>query len=461
MKISKILITSTLVFGISQQVHAGGFALIEMSASGMGNAYAGAAAVADDGSTIWFNPAGMTRLKERSVTGAVHVLSAKTDYTDRGSYINPSLTGGTAVPGSLSGPNGEVDEIAVIPNMYYVHPISEDVVFGLGFNVPFGMTTEYEDDWVGRYHGLLSAVSTININPSMAYKFSPEVSFGVGVSFQHIEAELSNAIDSSAVCLNLTGGNTAACTASGLMTPGNSAGDSKGSLKGDDYSFGYNFGILYENEKGNRVGFSYRSAIDHNLEGDVDFTVDPNLQTLLNSLSPHPASGLFQDTGITAGIELPASASISAALQPSDRLEILMDVTWTEWKNFEELRIKFNNPVQPDSATPERWENVMRYSLGGNYQFNDKLVLRAGIALDQEAIPDEQHRTPRIPGNDRTWVAFGVGYEVSPRLHVDFGYSHLFVAGADIDHTDSNGYTIRGEFDASVDIFSTQINWTF
>ncbi len=467
MKISKLLIVSGLVFGFGQQAHAAGFALIENSASGMGNAYAGAAAVAEDGSTIWFNPAGMTRLKERSFIGAGHIISVKTKYADRGSSINPLFTGNTVTPGSLQGPDDSPSELAIVPNMYYVHPFTDDIVFGLGFTVPFGLTTEYEDDWVGRYHGLLSAVSTINLNPSMAYQFSPQVSFGVGINLQYIEAELSNAIDSSAVCLKLANGDLAFiannCAVNGLTSPGQSAADSKGSLKGDDFSFGYNFGILYETEKGSRLGFSYRSAVDHNLEGDVDFTVNPGLQNVLTSLAQanSPAGNLFQDTGIKAGIDMPASASVSAVFDPIDRLKILVDVTWTQWKNFEELRIKFDNVVQADSVTEERWENVMRYSIGANYQMNDKLVLRTGIALDQEAIPDAQHRTPRIPGNDRTWLSFGAGYQLSPRLYFDVGYAHLFVDDAVTDHTDSNGYTIRGEYEASVNIVSAQVNWTF
>jgi long-chain fatty acid transport protein len=103
----------------------------------------------------------------------------------------------------------------------------------------------------------------------------------------------------------------------------------------------------------------------------------------------------------------------------------------------------------------------MRYSLGLNYRYNSAWLLRAGIAYDEEPIPDAQHRTPRIPGNDRTWLAFGANYRYSPALSFDVGYAHLFVDDTPIDVSTATAGALVGEYDNSVDILSAQVNWKF
>ncbi len=454
------------LLGLAQQASASGFAIIEHSASGMGNAFAGAAAVAEDASTAWFNPAGLTKLSGPQLVVSGHIIAPKADYTDKGSSVNPALTGGV-VQGSLTGKNDDGGSLAFVPNLYYARPLSDKMTFGLAINAPFGLETDYDDNWVGRYHGLKSAIATVNINPSIGWQVNDKLSLGFGVSAQYVKADLTSAIDSSAVCLKAAQGDPtviATCGALGLATPSNAATDSLAELQTDNWAFGFNFGALFDVNDSTRLGFAYRSEIEQDTSGTADFTINPALQPVLDGVNAQLAAinkAQLVDSDITSTVSLPQSVSLSMTHQYDSKLQVLADITWTGWSSFDELRIKYDSG-QDDSVTTEAWDDVFRYSIGVNYKKDDKLTLRGGIALDQEAIPDAKHRTPRIPGNDRTWVSFGAGYKLSKTAQIDVGYSHLFVDETPVDHTDeSTGYTLRGTYDASVDIVSAQLTWNF
>lgn len=446
----RVAVVASLMSGIhSAQVSAAGFALIENSASGMGNAFAGGSAIADDASTVWFNPAGMTRLKGDRISVAGHIISTSADFTDQGSTL--------ALGGSIPGTEDDGGITSFVPNFYYVTELGGDAWFGLGITVPFGLSTEYDEGWIGRYGATTSEVSTVNFNPSFAFKHSDDLSIGIGLNLQYIEATLESHIDSVMTCLGIS---AASCAGLGLTTPGNLAQDSTQSLEGNDWNLGWNIGLLYDLDDKSRVGLAYRSSIDANLSGDVDFNIDPALQTLVNGL-PSPANALFSNTGINAGIELPAQLSVSYFRDVTSDFAIMADITWTEWSNFNALVVKFDNIVQSASITPENWEDSYRFAIGANYKTSDSLVLRAGLARDQTPIPSPEDRTARIPGDDRTWLSLGFGYNVDAETSIDVGFSHLFVSDTEINNVDAFGHTLTGKYDADVNILSVQGNFKF
>jgi long-chain fatty acid transport protein len=435
---NKALLFVTLMAAAWGQANAAGFALIEQGASGLGNAYAGAGAVAADASTVFFNPAGMMYLQGNQVAGAVHIIQTSSEFSGTGSL--PPALGGTPISG---GNGGDAGSTALVPNLFYSQQLANGFVVGLGISVPFGLKTEYDATWTGRYQAIESEVKTININPSIAYKAAPNLSVGVGVSAQRIEATLSQAVNQLGACVNGGGG--------GLCGALAGSPDALAEIEGDDWSFGYNFGLLYEVAPSTRIGFAYRSKIKQELEGDATFA---------GAHAAFAALGVLVPTNVKADVTLPESASLSLYHELDSNWALLADATWTRWNRFEELRIDFASN-QPDSVTIENWDNSMRYSLGLNYRYNSDWLLRAGIAFDEEAIPDDQHRTPRIPGNDRTWLAFGANYRYSPAITFDVGYAHLFVDDPGSNHTDLSGFNLTGAYDASVDILSAQVNWTF
>ena len=429
-------------------VYAAGFALIEHSASGMGNAYAGGAAIAGDASTVYFNPAGMTRLTRQQMSAAIHYIDIKFDFADDGST--------TAGGEPLTGADSDGGAVVVVPNVYYVRPLTPALVFGVGVNVPYGLETHYDDDWVGRYHAVKSELVTVNINPGLGWRVDDKLSVGGGISLQYAEATFSSVVDIGAFCTDL--GNVDDCDALFDFQP--QQDDGFGEQTGDSWGWGFNIGLIYALTDHSRLGLAYRSQVEHELEGEADFTMPGGLAAVLTS-------DVFTDVDVSASTTLPETVSLSYYHELSPRLAVMADWTWTRWSRFDELRIEYDNPDQPDTVTTQEWNDSSRYSIGVSYVLNRQWLLRGGVALDESPIPDAQHRTPRVPGNDRRWLAFGAGYTVSDDLSFDVGYAHLFIADTKINHefesetTPALRHTLRGGYEGAVNIFSAQLNWHF
>jgi long-chain fatty acid transport protein len=431
---------SLLLAGVPQQTQASGFQLIEQSVSGMGTAYAGGAAQAQDATTVFFNPAGMTRLKGSHGSVGLHAISPHADYEDQGSV-------GLGTP-LWTNESGDAGEIGLVPNLYLTNQIGDRLFLGLGINAPFGLATSYDDDWIGRYHAIDSEVMTININPALAWKLSEHFSIGAGVNAQYIKAKLSNAIDFA------------------LMS-GAQVTDGKVELEGDDVAIGWNLGFLAELNEGSRIGVHYRSKVKYKVDGTADFSNVPAV-----ALNPPfgdgvtPATFIFTDTGVTSDVELPATLSVSLYHEFNPEWAIMFDYSRTYWSVLKELRFDFENFL-PDGVTTLKWKDSNRYSLGLQYSpSSSPWTFRIGTAYDESPIPSEHYRTPRIPGEDRIWLALGLGYKASENISFDFGYAHLFVDDprvnkslADVENIPRGN--LNGEYEASVDIVSIQMNWSF
>ena len=433
--ISSILAFLLLNLSIINQPHAAGFALIENSASGMGTAFAGGSAIADDASTVYFNPAGIVRLSGEQAIAAAHFVAPQAKFKNQGS---------TAVIGNapLSGGNDDGGQNALLGNFYYTLPIDDKLTFGFGVNTPFGLEITYDKNWVGRYHAVESNLLTANFNPSVAYQFNDKFSVGFGLSGQYIDVTLSSAIDFGSL----------------VGVPQQLDGFAK--LTGDDFSFGFNTGALFQLNKSTRFGIAYRSEIKHTLKGDANFTVP-------DAASPVTAGGAFVDTGITAKVSLPQTISVSGFHEINNDIAVMADITWTGWNSFQELRIQYDNPVQPDSVTTEDWNNVYRIAIGAQYQLNNQWLLRTGIAYDESPVPSAERRTPRLPGSDRKWLSFGASYALRENIKIDMGYTHIFASDARINNTlESDALpvleaTLTGVYEASVDILSVQLEYQF
>lgn len=422
-----------------------GFAITEQSGSGMGNAFAGAAASAQDASTIYFNPAGMTLLPDRQVVGAVNFIDPSTKFTGTSRLI-PAFGGGT-----ISGGNGgQPALLGIVPNFYAQMQALPRWRVGLGLNAPFGLRTDYPESWMGRYQAVKSDLKTININPAVAFAATDRLSIGVGLDIQYADATLTNAVDNSAVCLGSA--LAAFCGPSGLATPGNPATDGFARVSGDDWALGYNLGILYAPVPGTRFGLSYRSKVHHTLTGTARFS---NMPTLFTS------NGLFVNTGAQAEITLPETVSGGVYHEVDSRLAVMGGFTWTHWSRFDNLVIQYDQGAQGPTVQRESWQNTWRFSVGANYRYNDRLTLRGGLAYDPTPIPDPSHRTPRIPGATRRWLAVGASYAFNPALRFDLSYAHLFVSNSSTNDQGSPGHVLAGTNESDVNLFSAQAVWSF
>jgi long-chain fatty acid transport protein len=360
-----------------------GFQLQEQNASGLGNAYAGQAASAQDASTIFFNPAGMTFLPGRNVVGAVNFVKPSVDFTNTGSTrASPLLP--------LGDNGGDAGDWAAIPNLYYSWQINPQLFVGLGVNVPFGLKTEYDPTWVGRFHAITSEFKTINFNPSVALKLSDALSVGVGVNFQRADAKLSNAVNFGAL------------------------GEGTATVKGHDTAWGWNAGIMYSVTPDTRIGAAYRSSMGYKIDANVTFANRPAV-----------LGGVLPDGAVTADVTLPATASLSLFHRLTPQWDLLADVSWTDWSTLGVLNIVRDNG-RLLSTTPLHWKDSWRVSAGANYHYNSAWTFRMGAAYDQTPI-NETDRTPRVPDNDRTWLAVGAQYRFSKQLALDAGYAYIFV----------------------------------
>ena len=371
-------------------VQASGFAILEQGVRGLGSAYSGSAALAEDPSTIFFNPAGLTRLSGHQIEAGVHFIIPQAKFIDEGS------THATGQPLNIYNDlGGDGGNPAFVPNFYYTHSISERFKAGIGVHAPYGLKTEYNRNWVGRYHAVESDLRTININPSAAFRFTDQWSVGAGMSIQYADATLSNKADFGFI--------GASIGVPGASPQGN---DAFAEVTGDDWGYGYNLGLMFEPTRSTRLGLAYRSKISHTLKGNIRYEYEDALaQAIANSPLVNAVNGNAQ-----AKADLPETLSLGAYHALTPKWAVLAGVTWTRWSRLDELRITYDTG-QADTVVTLGWDDTWRFDLGVIYSFTEQVTGRFGIAYDQSPIPDPQNRTPRIPDEDRYWVAVGAGYK--------------------------------------------------
>ncbi|MDD2236419.1 MAG: outer membrane protein transport protein [Kiritimatiellae bacterium] len=413
-----------------------GFAIIEQSVKGMGNAYSGGSTASDDASCIFFNPAGMSLTGKTEVDVGAAVIIPHFSYNDSESDY-PRL--GMPLSG---GDGGDAGTVALVPNFYYNQMVSERIAAGIGVNAPFGLATEYEDDWKGRYHALRSDVATVNINPSMGFQLTDWLSVGAGLNVEYATAELTSAVDFGGILAS-----------KGVAGASPQMLDGKAEIKGDDWGYGYNAGLMILPTKSTVVGLTYRSEVAFELEGDAKYTTPAQARAL-------QAMGLFVDTDVKADLTLPETISFGVAQKLSSNVTLKADILWTRWSRFEELRVRYDSN-QPDSVTEEDWEDVFRYALGLDYAYNQQWTFRVGTAYDESPIKNSQHRTPRIPDANRIWLSCGASYQATENIGIDAGYTHLFFNNSDVDNVGPTGDNLQGSFEGEANLISLQLCYNF
>jgi long-chain fatty acid transport protein len=443
----------------SGSAFASGFALLEQSASRLGTAFSGTAAAADDASTIFYNPAGMAKL-----TGNELMVTAS------GVLIGSEFKNGnsqTALGQPLGNDGGDAGDWNAVPAAYFAMPLNEQFAVGLGVNAPFGLKLEYDDGWMGRFQALNSEIQTYNFNPSFSWRLSKQLSLGVGANYQRIQAELTNAVNYTAVVAQglqslVAAGQLPASAVPGLLNA-NAALEGTTAIRGDDSAWGFNAGLLFEFSDDTRVGLAYRSTVDYTLEGSVRFSPATATNAIgAGIIASASAPGATLATGpATVDLKLPdiATASLYHRMGP---VELMADIAWTGWSSIQELRI-VRDSGQVLSVTPERWEDTWRYAVGATYQLNDQWKLRGGVAYDETNVPDST-RTARLPDSDRTWVAVGAQWNPGNSWVVDVGYAHLFAKDASMSQDDGNAAArgfLLGEQESAVDIVSAQVAYKF
>ncbi len=436
---------------LNSSVFAAGFALQEHSVAGLGNAFAGGAAIAEDATTVYFNPAGLSLIEKPQLSLGMHFVAPEADFENQGT---------TTLGVPTQGGNSVSEEDAILPNLFYAAPLNDDLAWGIGLSAPFGLATDYEEGWVGRYIALRTELETVSVNPSLAYRVNDQLSIGFGVSYVTADATFGNAVDMGLVFLDgldagriPTNAQTAAIAADVQANLGGPKYDGSSLLEGDGDGWGFNFGAIYEVSETLRFGAHYRSEVALELSGMADFEVGL-LEPILG-----PA---FPDQGGQVSVDLPASISLSVYGEVNERLALMADVTRAFWTSFESLVLEFPADSPPDVVIPENWENVNKYSVGASYRLTDRLLGRFGLAYDESPVPSDEFRSPRIPDEDRTWVTLGLSVAATESLDLHVSYLHVFLQDPTIDNAShAAGQRLVGRLSASVDLLSLGLSKRF
>ena len=386
---------------------AGGLGIGTQSGSGTGNAFAGGAASAEDASTVWYNPAGMT------------LLPGKWNWAVAGHLLKPSFkfqnTASTLPAGG--GEGGDGGGWHLIPQGFVSYKVDDKWSVGAAFNTPFGLETEYDRGWRGQGIALQSALKTYNLTLTGAYKFNDMFSVGAGLNYQRAELKFNSQ------------------TVIGFVEP---------SLH--DNGTGWNIGALFQPTPETRVGAHYRSAINYTATGTL--------------LAPALIGG---NSTAQAGLTTPDSFSFSVFHTLNPRWDIMGDITWTGWSHVKRLDVVRTSGPAAGTAPVFivfNWDDTMRYSVGANYKWNSEWKLKFGVAFDETPTNDVD-RTARLPDQDRRWLAIGAQWRMSKNGVVDFGYAHEFIKDAAIRNTALGGGTLVGNFKAQADILSVQYSHSF
>lgn len=454
------------------QAFGSAFALQEQNASGLGHAYAGGAAAAEDVSTIFYNPAGLVRLTTAQIVVAGNLICPSAKFSNNASQ--------PAALQTLGGTGGDAGSCAVVPNLYLGIPFADKWSFGLGINAPFGLKTEYDSSWLGRFQAIESKVETININPALSWEPTKNLTVGAGVSWQKVKATLTNNVNYAAL---YAGGQDGKGGVTGLVLAGvipPSAGQaligaaaglqSGANVTGDDNAWGWNVGVLWQVSPQTRIGAAYRSYIKYTVGGTVSFnnptaadlgplppTLAPIGAQVVNGVNAQLANG-----NVSLALKVPETANLSIFHQFNNQWDLMADVQYTGWSSVQQLQVVRSTGVVLETL-PENFRNTWRYSVGANYRYNDNWIFRGGLAYDQSPV-NSTDRSPRLPDNNRTWIALGTQYKFNPNWALDVAYAYIFIDNASINNNGGNTAAyglINGSYKANVNILGMQVTYTF
>lgn len=393
-----------------------GFQLLEQNASGLGNAYAGQAATAENASTIFYNPAAMTQLPGAQFSASAMALRPTSKFSDSGGSFGPD---GAAAP--VGGNNGgDAGGWNYLPSAYFSKQFSPSLWAGVSVTAPFGLKSQYDPGFIGRYQSQKTEVKVVNINPSIAYRLSDSISLGAGLNYQHFEFKLNRSA--------FIGVETAS------------------KLELNDNQWGWNVGALFIPAPDTRIGVSYRSSIGYQLSGTVQVTGVPGF----------PTNG-------TASVRLPATTSIALAQKLSERWQLLGDFTYTQWSSIKAVPV-----VLPSGAVADtfnfQFRDGWRIGLGANYKWSQDTTLKLGAAYELSPVTD-QFRTTSLADNDRIWVGIGAKWAISKVSTVDLGYAHAFLPTTGINQVRGVGAlaqgAVVGSYKGSIDILAVQYTYSF
>ena len=410
--------------------HAAGFMLTEQSAGALGRAYAGVGVDGTDLSGVYYNPATMTLHPGTQIQAGFVAVGLDLAFEGTG-------------PNSDVSENGQYNTQA-IPHGYISHQISDSMWVGLAMTVPFGMGTEYDDDWRFANRGISAEVLTFDFNPNVAWKVSDKLSLGAGMSIQYASADLKMRKDVVKDLASI---------------------DSE--VNADSWAWGFNVGLMWTPLENLRFGLSYRSKINHNADGDVELDNGKLAGNNAEDFVNHPIYGdyaklLLSQYGsydATATISTPAWVMATAAWDVNELLSLYATFRWTDWSSFDELVIDSD---AGSTTVTNKWQDAYLFSVGADLRFTNWWTFRAGIGYESSPIDDPSFRTSIIPDADRWWFALGSSFQATDNMQIDVSAAWLHGTGERDLYTEEGGNVKAGRFEnLDAYLFGVQLVYKF
>ncbi|MEG1054931.1 MAG: OmpP1/FadL family transporter, partial [Janthinobacterium sp.] len=440
------LLIAVACAGFASTAQASGYRFGSQSVSAQGTADASGAEAAD-ASTIFYNPAGLSRLEGTQFVGGGTIVVPHSTYTDAGSKSFFAPVPDNHKP--FSATKDYAPDAVVAPALYASKKINDQWTVGAGLFVPYGAKLDYGNDWYGRYAITNIKLEAIALNPSVSFKLDQHHSFGFGITAEYMKAELGQGVDvpgSVAFLGKFAPTASAAFLGNILKTQGTAAfvsarnalqgqiNDGHASMDGHDWGFGFNLGYLYQLNEGTRFGIAYRSSISHKLKGSTiwDFsqvTSNPAVNAFIAKASNKVNSEALVE------LRTPETLSINAFHQMDDRWALMGDVTWTRTSRLQNLDIQFPPTAEGAERIRQNWKDTYRVSLGTNYRYSESLMLRAGIAHDQAPVRSAELRHPALPDSDRMQYSIGANWKLNANSSIDLAYSYIDFKDADVNYT--------------------------
>jgi long-chain fatty acid transport protein len=432
------------------RAQAGSFQLPTDNAAGWARANAGGSLFANDPTAVYNNPAAMAFFTAPvlQVTGTGIRPSAQFEGQFNDQQGNP-VTG--------NNPNG-FGKFIPFPNMAFAAPINDHVTLGGSLSVPFGLVSEYNPTWQGRYFGTKTSLQSIALSFSAGFKVNDQFSLGLGVVGQRTKAQLNTVLDPTGTASALFGAPIAGA-------PQSEDVQLNVTLK-KSMAFGYFVGAEFKPTTQDSIGISYHSRINQTLGGHYRLygsAAGMNLIVLGPTLFPDrglPSLNVDGDSA-NAVLNTPAFASLDWVHDFNNKFSLATSIKWTQWSSFSNLVLTSNGNELV--GLPQKYKNSFVYSVGGDYHLNDQWTLRAGVGYDQTPT-NIISRDPRIPDGSRRLLGMGFGYQASEHLAFDFGYQHQFVKDARVDMVNQLGLgagTMDGKFSDHGDVISMTGTYKF
>lgn len=440
---------------------ASGFQLFEENGVGTGDYDAGGAAIAEDASTAFYNPAGLTRIDHQQFVASADGIFLNTQFKGANTWNtnvdNPLLPKGTPLlpPITFLG-TAQGGRDAVVPSFYYAIPLNPAVVFGFGVTAPFGLSTQWSTNSIVAYSATQSELSVIDFTPALGVKITDQFSVGAGADIDRLNSTLSS-----------MAGLPTLATSQGLMY---NAYDTESQNYASDWGWGYHVGVLYQFEPiGPRVGLTYHSQVVFNPSGNSNFT-GPLAATPAPSPYTNPE---ISNNGANTSITMPAFTMLSAFQNITPIWAVMGSVTYTQWNVFNNLTLHNVEAVVPDLVTggfdptqidvsiPQNFRNTWRFALGTSVQVNDQWLLRAGTGWDENPTSDND-RNIRLPDSNRFALAVGAHYQASHCIGIDVGYTHLFLNNTFVNSAQVFGpqtIVTDGSINSYANVVGAQFTW--